>query len=185
MSKVRGAAAERERPFSFRDDALRFPELKQTVLTVCGDEVLVGVVGDANHILLMDRQCSLQFAGDCAEAVEHKVFTHTIDPLTTRRQSAAHKVTTFSLTRAETPHDLSLHVHDDHCVGAVTHYKVLWVLGQQDNVVHCDVCAGRRAERFEGAAALCGLHVPHLDCTIRGSTNDVMAIGSEGGLINE
>lgn len=52
------------------------------------------------------RQCSLQLAGDCAEAVEHKVFTHAVDPLAAGRQSAAHKVTTLPLTGAETPHDL-------------------------------------------------------------------------------
>ena len=33
---------------------LRFPELQQAVLAVCGNEVLVGVVGNADHILLMD-----------------------------------------------------------------------------------------------------------------------------------
>lgn len=121
---------------------LRFPELQQAILTVGGDEVLVGVVSDADNILLVDRQCSLQLAGDCAEAVEHKVFTHAVDPLTAGRQSAAHKVTTFPLTGAETPHDLSLHVHDDHCVGAVAHDKVLRVLGQQDDVIDCDVSAG-------------------------------------------
>lgn len=52
------------------------------------------------------RQRSLQFAGDRAEAVEHKVFTHAVDPLTAGRQGAAHKVATFPLTGAETPHDL-------------------------------------------------------------------------------
>lgn len=58
--------------------------------------------------------------------------------------------------------DLSLHVHDDHSVGAVTHYKVLRVLGQQDDVVDGDVGACWRAQRFEGVWALGGLHVPHL-----------------------
>lgn len=52
------------------------------------------------------RQRSLQLAGDGAEAVEHKVFTHAVDPLAARRQSAAHKVTSFPFTGAETPHDL-------------------------------------------------------------------------------
>lgn len=45
---------------------------------------------------------------------------------------------------------LSLHVHDDHRVGAVTHDKVLGVLGQQDDVVDGDVGACRRAQGFEG-----------------------------------
>lgn len=35
-------------------EALRLPELQQAVLAVRGDEVLVGVVGDADHILLMN-----------------------------------------------------------------------------------------------------------------------------------
>lgn len=34
----------------------RLPELQQTVLTVGADEVLVGVVGDADHILLVDLE---------------------------------------------------------------------------------------------------------------------------------
>lgn len=52
------------------------------------------------------RQRSLQFACDCAEAVQHQVFTHTVDPLAAGRQSATHKVAAFPLTRAETSHNL-------------------------------------------------------------------------------
>lgn len=58
--------------------------------------------------------------------------------------------------------DLALHVHDDYGVGAVAHHKVLWVLGQKDDVVDCDVGAGRGAQGLEGVSAFCGLHVPHL-----------------------
>lgn len=60
------------------------------------------------------RERSLQLAGDCAEAVEHKVFSHTVDPLTTGRQRATHEVATFSFTGAEAPHDLHREVeHTD------------------------------------------------------------------------
>lgn len=52
------------------------------------------------------RERSLQLAGDGAEAVEHKVLAHAVDPLASGRQSAAHKVTAFPLTGAEAPHDL-------------------------------------------------------------------------------
>lgn len=38
---------------SFGVNTSRLPELQQAVLTVGGDEVLVGVVGDADHILFM------------------------------------------------------------------------------------------------------------------------------------
>lgn len=37
--------------------------------------------------------------------------------------------------------DLALHVHDDHRVRAVAHHKVFRVLGQQEDVVDCDVGA--------------------------------------------
>lgn len=57
------------------------------------------------------RERSLQLAGDGAEAVEHKVFAHAVDPLAAGRQRAAHKVTAFPLTRAETPHDLNAGRH--------------------------------------------------------------------------
>lgn len=36
--------------------ASRLPELQQTVLAVGADEVLVGVVSDADHVLLVDLQ---------------------------------------------------------------------------------------------------------------------------------
>lgn len=78
----------------------------------------MGVVGDADYILLVDRKRSLQLAGDGAEAVEYKVLTHAVDPLTAGRQSAAHKVSTFPLTRAETPHDL--HSQNHKCIQAHT-----------------------------------------------------------------
>ena len=38
------------------DASSRFPELQQTVLAVGGDQVLVRVVGDADHVFLVDLQ---------------------------------------------------------------------------------------------------------------------------------
>lgn len=51
-------------------------------------------------------QGSLQFAGDSTEAVQHKVFSHAVDPLSSRRQRTAHKVSPLSLTRTEASHNL-------------------------------------------------------------------------------
>lgn len=56
VSRVRRAAAVGERPSQFQDNTSRLPELQQTVLAVGADEVLVGVVGDADHILLVDLE---------------------------------------------------------------------------------------------------------------------------------
>lgn len=52
------------------------------------------------------RKTFLQPAGKRAEAVQHQVLTHTVDPLALRRQRAAHKVPAFCLPRAKTPHNL-------------------------------------------------------------------------------
>ena len=51
-------------------------------------------------------QCSLQFAGGNAEAVEHEVLAHAVDPFSTWRQRTAHKVTAFSFTAGKTAHNL-------------------------------------------------------------------------------
>lgn len=110
---------------------LGFPELQESVFTIGGNQVLMRVMCNTNHILLMDRQSSLQFASDCAETVEHKVLPHTVDPFTPGGEGAANEVTAFSLTGAEASDDLSLHVHDDHCVGPVAHHKVLGFLGSR------------------------------------------------------
>lgn len=45
---------------------------------------------------------------------------------------------------------LSLHVHDDHCVGSVANHKVLWVFRKQDHTVDSDVCPSSAAQRFKG-----------------------------------
>lgn len=51
-------------------------------------------------------QSSLQFASDCAKAIEHKVLPYTVDPFTAGGEGTANKVTTFSLTRAEASDNL-------------------------------------------------------------------------------
>lgn len=52
------------------------------------------------------REGSLQFASDGAEAVQHIVLSHAVDPLATRRQRAADKLCPLSHSRTETPHHL-------------------------------------------------------------------------------
>lgn len=108
------------------------------------------VMGNANHILLMNCQSSLQFASDCAETVEHKVLPNTVDPFTAGGEGTADKVTTFSLTGAEASDNLSLHVHDDHCVRPVAHHKVLRVLRKQDHTVDSNVCPRGTPQGFKG-----------------------------------
>lgn len=129
---------------------LGFPELQEAIFTVGGNQILVRVVCDSNHILLMNRQRSLQLASDCAEAVEHKVLPNTVDPLATRGQGTANKVTTLSFTRTEASDDLALHVHDDHCVRSVTHNEVLWVFRKQNHTVDCNICPCSTAQGLKG-----------------------------------
>lgn len=55
-------------------------------------------------------QRSLQFAGGDAEAVEDHVLPHTVDPLASGGKGCTHKVSPFSLTAGETPHNLCTEV---------------------------------------------------------------------------
>ena len=51
-------------------------------------------------------QSSLQFAGGDAEAVQHQVLPHAVNPLSPGGQDGTHKVPTLPLTAGETPHNL-------------------------------------------------------------------------------
>ena len=55
-------------------------------------------------------QRSLQFASGDAEAVEDHVLPHTVDPLASGGKGCTHKVSPFSLTAGETPHNLHTEV---------------------------------------------------------------------------
>lgn len=57
---------------------------------------------------------------------------------------------------------LPLHVHDHYRAGAVTHHKLLRVLGQKEYVVDHDVYSSWRAWRLEGTVAFASLHIPNL-----------------------
>jgi len=62
--------------------------------------------------------------------------------------------------------DLSLHVHDDHRVGAVTDDKLFDITRQRMNAVDGDVGACKTAQGLERVEALRTLYVPHLYCTV-------------------
>ena len=104
------------------------------------------MVGQSYHVFLVDLtitlleifqfivilstyvQCPLQLARGGGEAVEDEVLPHGVHPLASGRQRAADEVPAVSLAGGEGPDDLSLHVHDDHRVGPVTHHDLVHVL---------------------------------------------------------
>ena len=51
-------------------------------------------------------QSSFQFASGDAEAVQHQILPHTVNPLSPGGQDGTHKVSTLPLTAGETPHNL-------------------------------------------------------------------------------
>jgi len=67
--------------------------------------------------------------------------------------------------------DLSLHVHDDNRVGAVTDDKLFHIARQRMNAVNCDVGARKASQRLERVEALGTLYVPHLYCAVRTCTD--------------
>lgn len=78
------------------------------------------------------------------------------------------KSRTRSLCSSEWYTHLSLHVHDDNSVWSVAYYKVLRILWQQVDAIHCYIACA--TERLERVGALCWLDAPYLDCTIWWST---------------
>ena len=62
--------------------------------------------------------------------------------------------------------NLSLHVHDDDRVGAVTDDKLFNITRKWVDAMHSDVGACKTTERLERVQALCTLYVPHLYCTV-------------------
>ena len=67
--------------------------------------------------------------------------------------------------------DLSLHVHDDHRVGAVTHDELFDITWQRMNTVYSNVCACKTSQRLECVQTFGTLDIPHLDCSVRTCAN--------------
>ena len=82
---------------------LGLPEPEQPVLGVRGDEVLVRVVRNADDVLLVHVEGSLEFAGRRGEAVQHEVFADAVDPLAVRRYAARNEVSARTFARCERP----------------------------------------------------------------------------------
>lgn len=126
---------------------------------------------NTNHIFFVTCPCSLQFASDCADMVEHKVLPYAVDPFTAGREGAANKITTTCLTRTEASDHLVLHGHCDHCISSVAHHKVLWVFRKQDHTVDHGICPCSAAQGFKSVWTFCRLHIPDLYSAIRECTN--------------
>ena len=56
-------------------------------------------------------QCSLQFASCNAEAVQDKILSDAVNPLSAWRQRTTYKVTAFSFAAGKTAHDLRTQTH--------------------------------------------------------------------------
>ena len=124
------------------------------------------VLGDADHILLVHIEGSLQLASGSGEAVEDEVLAHTIHPLAPGGERAADEVPAVPLTGGEGPHDLALHVHDDHTVGPVADHHLVHVPGHHVDTVDVDIAPGRAAQGLECVLTLRGLCVPDLDSSV-------------------
>ena len=71
------------------------------------------VLGDADHILLVHIEGSLQLASGGGEAVEDEVLPNAVDPFSSWRECAADEITSCSLSRGERSHNLTLGKNHD------------------------------------------------------------------------
>ena len=116
-------------------------------------------------------ECPLEFTRGCREAVEDVVLANTVHPLAAGGEGAADEVPAIPFTRGERPHDLALHVHDDHAVGSVADHHLVHVPGHHMDTVDVDITPGCASQGLEGVLTLRGLCVPDLDSSVaRGAT---------------
>ena len=85
-----------------------FPYPEETIFWVGAQEVLMWVLGDADHILLVHIEGSLQLASGGGEAVEDEVLPNAVDPFSSWWECAADEITSCSLSRGERSHNLTL-----------------------------------------------------------------------------
>ena len=73
-------------------NSLRLPQLQLTVDAEGGDDVLLGVVRQADHILLADLHHVVHLAGGHVEAVQAVVLRHGVHVVALRGDEAGGKV---------------------------------------------------------------------------------------------
>ena len=66
------------------------------------------VLGDADHILLVHIEGSLQLASGGGETVKDEVLPNAVDPFSSWGECAADEITSCSLSRGERSHNLTL-----------------------------------------------------------------------------
>lgn len=145
----------------------------------------MGMVGQSNNILLVNLkvrfrsiiqhprvliktciECPLEFSSGCGEAVEDEVFANTIHPLAAGGEGAADEVPAIPLAGGEGPHDLALHVHDNHAVGSVADNHLVHVPGHHMDTVDVDIATGCASQGLECVLTLGGFCVPDLDSSV-------------------
>lgn len=127
---------------------------------------------------------ALKLARGGAKGVEHEVLGGAVDEAAARAQRRRHQRAALLLAppARERAHDLALHVHDHHRVGAVAHHEVVRVLGREQQRVDGRLAA---AERLERGRALARAHRPHLHAAVRRAAQHRVPIWGEHRLVHE
>jgi NAD/NADP transhydrogenase alpha subunit len=61
----------------------------------------MGVMGNADHVFLVDVEGSFELAASRGEAVQDKVLADTVDPLSSWGNAAGNEITTGTFTGSE------------------------------------------------------------------------------------
>lgn len=146
----------------------------------CGERgAWCGVRGTGTHV-----DGPLELAGGGGEGVEHEVLGGGVQQAAARAQRRRHQRAALVLAppRRERAHDLPLHVHHHHGVGAVAHHEVVRVLGREQQAVDGRLAA---AERLVRGQALARAQRPQLDGAVRRAAQHAVPVRREHRLVHE
>ena len=86
---------------NLRSQTLGLPQLQDALIGPCGNQIPVGVVGDAYRALVCYLQQVLQLASLATKAVDSPIFSQAVNPLPPRGNPAGDKLPALTLTRLE------------------------------------------------------------------------------------
>lgn len=106
---------------------LRLPQFQETILAVGAQQILMRVMRQADHVLFVNIECSLELPRGRGEAIQHEILTDAINELAARAHHGADKITALTLAARERSDYLALHIHNYYRVRTIAHDEVLRV----------------------------------------------------------
>ena len=143
------------------------------------------MMANPQSILVVHIHCPFQFTRTHTETVKNEILSDAIDPLTMRRNSRTHEITTVAFSGCERANDLTLHIHHKHSARFVAHHKLIRGTRKRVDRVDTGTCRHTTDASLERVQAFARLGIPDFDSSIAATTDDLVVVLGEHSKINE